>query len=79
MSKFVNNSCGDDYKTRTKFITEKNPGNALKLVLLVIYDLIFKWNLSKSEVKLLLCNLVDEHIEETSEGGLAIAVNMADC
>lgn len=67
MSKFVNNSCGDDLKTRTLYKTEKNPGNALKLVLLVIYDLVFRWNLSKSEVKLLLCNLVDEHIEETDE------------
>lgn len=62
-----NNSCGDDFKTKTKYRTEKNPGDALKLVLLVIYDLVFKWNLSKSEVKLLLCNLVDEHIEETDE------------
>lgn len=67
MSKFVNNSCGDDLKTKTKYISEKNPGDVLKVSLLCIYDLVFKFNLSMSEVKLLLCNLVDEHIEETDE------------
>ena len=65
--KFINNQDGDDYNTRTKYISEKNPGDVLKVSLLCIYDLVFKYNLSMSEVKLLLCNLVDEHIEETDE------------
>lgn len=67
MSRFVNNSCGDDLKTKTKYISEKNPGDVLKISLLCIYDLVFKFNLSMSEVKLLLANLVDEHIEEADE------------
>lgn len=67
MSRFINNSCGDDLNTKTKYISEKNPGDVLKVSLLCIYDLVFKFNLSMSETKLLLCNLVDEHIEETDE------------
>ncbi len=60
-------SCGIDHKTRTRYRQEKNPGDALKVILLQSYDLVFLWNLQKSEVKALLNNLIDEHIEETEE------------
>lgn len=62
-----NNSCGDDFKTKTKYKPEDTPGDAIKVILLQVYDLVFKWNLSKSETKLILANLVDEHIEETDD------------
>ncbi len=61
------NSCGDDFKTRTKYKEETNVGDRLKVVLLQIYDFIDIDNLQKSEIKALLNNLVDEHIEETDE------------
>lgn len=62
-----NESCGDDFKTRTKYKEERNAGDALKVILLQIFDLTFKHNFQKAEVKALLNCLVDEHIEETDE------------
>lgn len=62
-----NDSCGDDLKTRTKYKEEKNAGDRLKVILLQVYDLSSVDNLQKSEIKALISNLVDEHIEEIDE------------
>jgi hypothetical protein len=61
------NSCGDDFKTKTKYAEEDNLGDCLKVVLLQVYDMLEVHNLQKSEIKILLKNLVDEHIEEFDE------------
>jgi hypothetical protein len=60
-------NCGDDLKTETKYREEKNFGNRTKVILLQIYDMVDIDNLQKSEIKALLNNLIDEHIEETDE------------
>ncbi len=60
-------SCGDDFKTKTKYRQEKNPGDRLKVVLLQIYDFMDVDNFQKAEIKALLNILVDEHILETDE------------
>lgn len=58
-------SCGDDFKTRNKYTgPEDNPGNSLKVILLQIFDLIDTFNLQKQEVRVLVNNLIDEHIIE---------------
>lgn len=61
------NSCGDDYKTKTKYKEENNLGDRTKVILLQIFDMIDIDNLQKSEIKALLNNLVDEHVEEIDE------------
>jgi hypothetical protein len=60
-------SCGDDFKTKTKYKTEKNAGDRGKVILLQIYDWVHIDNLQKAEVKALLNTLVDEHIIEVDE------------
>lgn len=60
-------SCGDDFKTRTKYKEEKNLGDRLKVVLLQVYDMIDTDNLQKAEIKSLLNCLVDEHVHEEDE------------
>ena len=60
-------SCGDDYKTKTKYKEEKNVGDRLKVVLLQVYDMSAIDNLQVSEIKALFSNLIDEHIEEEDE------------
>lgn len=58
-------SCGHDFKTRTKYKEEKNLGDREKVILLQIYDMVFIDNLQVSGIKALLNTLVDEHIIET--------------
>lgn len=60
-------SCGDDFKTKTKYKEEKNLGDRLKVILLQCYDAAFIDNLQISEIKALINNLIDEHIEEDDE------------
>ena len=60
-------SCGDDFKTRTKYREEKNAGNCTKVILLQLYDLCFIHNLQIAEIKALLNTLVDEHFTEVDE------------
>ena len=60
-------SCGDDFKTRTKYKEEATAGDALKVILLQCYDLSDVHNLQKYEIKALLSALVDEHIIEVDE------------
>lgn len=57
-------SCGDDFKTNTKYKQEKNAGDRMKVILLQIYDMSDIDNLQIYEIKALLSALVDEHIEE---------------
>jgi hypothetical protein len=57
-------SCGDDFKTRSKYKEEKNVGDRLKVVLLQVYDMSSVDNLQVSEIKALINNLIDEHIHE---------------
>lgn len=58
-------SDGDDYATRTTYVSEENTGDTLKVVLLCVYDLCDKFNLQKAEIKAVIAALVDEHIVET--------------
>jgi hypothetical protein len=60
-------SCGDDFKTRTKYREEKNAGDCLKVILLQIYDLVFIHNLQVAEVIALILCLVKEHVVEEDE------------
>jgi len=60
-------SCGDDYKTRTKYRQEKNAGDCLKVILLQIYDLVFIHNFQVCEVIALILCLIKEHIVEDDE------------
>lgn len=60
-------SCGDDYKTLTKYNEEKNLGDRLKVILLQVYDMAFIDNLQKYEIKAMLDALIEEHIEENDE------------
>lgn len=60
-------SCGDDYKTRTKYKEEKNVGDRLKVILLQVYDMSDVDNLQIYEIKSLINSLIDEHIEEFDE------------
>lgn len=60
-------SCGDDYKTKTKYKQEKNVGDRLKVLLLQVYDMSNVDNLQVYEIKSLFNSLVDEHIEEYDE------------
>lgn len=60
-------SCGDDYKTKTKYKEEKNVGDRLKVILLQVYDMSQVDNLQISEMKALINNLIEEHIDEFNE------------
>ena len=60
-------SCGDDFKTQTVYAEEKNVGDRLKVMLLQIYDMSSIDNLQVPEIKALIGNLIDEHIEEYDE------------
>lgn len=60
-------SCGDDYKTNTKYKEEGNVGDRLKVILLQVYDMSSVDNLQVAEIKALVGNLIDEHIEEYDE------------
>lgn len=60
-------SCGNDYKTRTKYKEEKNAGDCIKVILLQIFDLVFVHNFQVSEVKALIDNTIKEHIIEEDE------------
>lgn len=60
-------SCGDDYKTKTKYKEEKNTGDRLKVILLQVYDMSSVDNLQVYEIKALINSLIDEHIEEHDE------------
>lgn len=61
-------SCGDDFKTKTKYKQEKNVGDRLKVILLQVYDMSDVDNLQIYEMKALINALIDEHIEEHDEG-----------
>ena len=58
-------SCGNNFKTETTYGEEKNVGDRLKNILLQIYDMSDIDNLQISEIKALISNLIDEHIEES--------------
>jgi hypothetical protein len=60
-------TCGDDFKTKTKYKTENNAGDRLKVILLQVYDMVTYDNLQKAEIKSLINCLVDEHIDEHEE------------
>lgn len=60
-------SCGDDSHTKTKYKKEVRCGDRLKVILLQVYDMISEDNLQKSEIKALINNLIDEHMEEDDE------------
>lgn len=62
-----NRSCGDDYNTRTTYVTEANVGDTAKVLLLCIYDLSEKFNLQKSEITALFQDLLNQHIIEIDE------------
>lgn len=64
IEKIANKSCGNDFNTRTTYVTEANVGDTTKVLLLCIYDLVLKFNLQKAEVKALFNVTVDEHINE---------------
>lgn len=68
IEKIANKSCGDDFNTKTTYVTEANVGDTTKILLLCIYDLVFKFNLQKAEVKALFNVTVDEHINEIDYG-----------
>lgn len=57
-------SCGDDYKTKTKYKQESNVGDRLKVILLQIYDMSSIDNLQVSEIRSLIDNLIKEHLYE---------------
>ena len=58
-------SCGEDAHTITKYVgPEIAVGDRMKVCLLQIYDMISYDNLQKSEIRALLNNLIDEHVEE---------------
>ena len=58
-------SCGDDSHTVTKYKSpEKRCGDRLKVILLQVLDLSQLDNLQVSEIKVLIDNLIDEHIDE---------------
>jgi len=57
-------SCGDDFETETTYKEEKNVGDRLKNILLQVYDMSSIDNLQISEIKALISNLIDDHIEE---------------
>ena len=60
-------SCGDDYKTNTRYAEEHNVGDRLKVILLQVYDMSDVDNLQIYEIKSLINVLIDEHIEETDD------------
>jgi len=60
-------SCGDDFKTLSKYKQEKNVGDRLKVILLQVYDMSDVDNLQVYEMKALINALIDEHIEEMDE------------
>lgn len=64
---FRNQNNGDDYKTKTIHVTENNVGDRTKNILKNVFDMIDFDNLQKSEIKAILDNLVDEHVEEIDE------------
>lgn len=67
IAKIYNTSNGDDNETRSIHLQEKNVGDRLKNVLKNVYDMVDKDNLQKAEIKALISNLVDEHIDEFDE------------
>jgi hypothetical protein len=67
IQRIANRSCGDDYNTRTTYVSEANVGDTTKILLLCVYDMVEKFNMQKSEVKALFNNVVDEHITEVDE------------
>jgi hypothetical protein len=59
---------GDDLNTRTKYQgPEYCLGDAMKVVLLQVYDMLEYDNLQKHEIKALLNATVDEHVREIDE------------
>ena len=58
---------GDDLNTRTKYATEYNVGDSLKVILLQVYDMSEKDNLQVYEIKALINSLINEHIQEVDE------------
>lgn len=60
-------SCGDDYKTKTKYKQERNVGDRLKVILLQVYDMTDVDNLQVAEIKALISNVIDEHVLEYEE------------
>ena len=59
---------GDDLNTRTRYIgPEFNVGDGLKVILLQIYDMVELDNLQVAEIKALVNNLIDEHVDESEE------------
>ena len=67
VTKIADRSCGDDYNTRTTYVTESNVGDTSKILLLCIYDLSEKFNLQKAEIMALFKAVLDEHIIEYEE------------
>lgn len=63
----ANRSDGNDYSTRTTFVSEANVGDTAKVLLLCIYDLVEKFNMQKAEVTSLFKATLDEHITEVDE------------
>lgn len=58
-------SCGDDYHTVTQYAgPEKRSGDRLKVVLLQIFDMLEIDNFQKADIKALLEQLIEEHVEE---------------
>jgi hypothetical protein len=59
-------SDGDDNNVRTKYRgPEYTPGDAMKIILTQIYDLMFIDGFQKHEVLGLIRATIDEHVEET--------------
>lgn len=62
-------SCGDDFHTITKYKgPEKRAGDRMKIILLQVNDLMDEDNFQVSEIKALINNLIDEHVEEYEDG-----------
>jgi hypothetical protein len=64
MEQILNRNDGDDLNTKTLFVSEENPGDTSKIMLLCIYDLVEKFNFQKAEIKAIFNSLLDEHIDE---------------
>lgn len=57
-------NCGEDKHTNTKYKKEIRCGDRLKVILLQIYDMVEEDNLQVSEIKALIDNLINKHVEE---------------
>jgi len=57
-------SCGNDFHTRSTYALERNVGDRLKNILLNVYDMSSYDNLQINEIKALINNLIDEHLFE---------------